>query len=104
MSLLHILNFVSVVSLKADASDAANLKLAGMLGRIPIPFPLEPENACGNWGLQCPLVSGNKYTLKVELPIQSSYPEMNVGVRMQLLGDDKKAIICTKFPAQIKKS
>lgn len=75
-----------------------------MLGSIPIPFPLEPANACGNWGLKCPLVAGTKYTMKVQVPIQESYPEVSVGVRMQLLDDNKKAIICTKFPAKIKKA
>lgn len=71
------------------------------MGPVPIPFPVKPEEACGNWGLTCPLVVGNKYQLKIQLPIKSSYPKVKVGVRLQVLDENKATTICTKFPAEI---
>ena len=78
------------------------MKINGILGGIPVPFPLKPAQACGNWGLTCPLVQGKKYTLRVEMPILDKYPKINVGVRLQLLAENSEKIVCTQFPAVIK--
>ena len=87
--------------ISAGAASSANIKVTGYLGPIPNNFPINPPEACGNWGLTCPLVSGNKYTLKLTLPIDKSYPGVPVTVKLQLLDNNSNNIICTKFPAKI---
>jgi len=74
-----------------------------LIGAVPIPFPINPDQACGHYGFDCPLKTGNKYTLTISLPVKNEYPKMKVGVRL-ILDDEKnkEKIVCTKFPAQIK--
>ena len=81
--------------------DSASIQLAGVIGVIKIPFPLKPAEACGNWGLKCPVEAGSRQTLQVSLPIQSSYPKIRVGVQLALV-TKKEKVICSQFPAQIK--
>lgn len=80
---------------------SATIQLAGVIGVVKIPFPLNPSEACGNWGLKCPAAAGSTQTLQVQLPIQKSYPKIKVGVMMQLVSGKEK-LICMSFPAQIK--
>ena len=84
----------------ADAATSATIKVTGYLAFIPHKFAIEPAEACGNWGLTCPLVPGKKYTLKLTLPIDSRYLALPVQAKLQLLHNNSN-IICTKFPARI---
>jgi hypothetical protein len=79
----------------------ANVKITGYVGGVPFPFPLNPQSACGNYGIDCPIKPGNKYDLSVTLPILKTYPPFKVKVKLQLRNADDKTIICLKFPAQI---
>lgn len=87
----------------ASQINSATIKLFGKLGPIPVPFKINPDNACGNWGMVCPASPGTTENLKISLPIQSYYKPMRVGVRLELW-DGKSKLICTQFPAKIVKA
>ena len=80
---------------------SAKVKLAGKLGPISVPFKIDPDEACGNYGLACPVKPGQPGSVKISLPIKSSYKPVKVGVRFELWNGDSK-LICTQFPAQLK--
>ena len=49
----------------------------GILGGIPVPFPVPQPDACDKQGLTCPLTKDVAYTFKTKLPIKSSYPAVS---------------------------
>ena len=83
-----------------SAIDSATIELYGAILFLNIPFPLHPQEACGNWGLKCPAPANTRHTLQVALPIQYSYPKIEVGVLMELVTETEK-LICSSFPVQI---
>lgn len=85
----------------ADNYTLGKLRLAGLIGNIPIPFPVRPDVACDNWGLSCPLLQENRYSMQLQLLIRRAYPRIPLEVKMQLVSENSKKIICTKFPARI---
>nr|AKN58844.1 ecdysteroid-regulated 16 kDa protein [Procambarus clarkii] len=61
-----------------------NAKVTGILGKvIPIPFPINPENACIQSGLTCPLQANQKKYLHSDTPsfefLSISVSECEVG-------------------------
>ncbi|KAK2608657.1 hypothetical protein QQS21_002768 [Conoideocrella luteorostrata] len=89
--------FVSVA-----AFESASVRLSGIVDILKVPFPLSPPDACGKWGLRCPSSSGSQQTLKIEIPIEASYPKTKIGVELQLVTDKDEMLICTAFPVEIK--
>lgn len=83
--------------------ESAIIKLYGKLGPVQVPFNLKPDEACGNWGMVCPVSAGQATQLVITLPIQSYYKPMNVGVRLELWSGKSK-LICRQFPAKLVKS
>lgn len=83
-----------------DQVDSAVIKLYGKLGPVQVPFSLKPEQACGNWGMTCPIAAGQQAQLVISLPIQSSWKPVKVGVKFELW-NDKTKLICTQFPAKL---
>ncbi|OAA45076.1 Npc2-like protein [Metarhizium rileyi] len=82
--------------------QSAKVQLTASIGILKIDFPLNPAEACGNWGLKCPAQAGSRQTLKVELPIDGSYPKIEVGVTLQLITDKGEKLLCKSFPVKIK--
>ncbi|KHN98742.1 Npc2-like protein [Metarhizium album ARSEF 1941] len=81
--------------------QSAKIDASASVGIIQLDFPLEPAEACGNWGLQCPAQAGSRQTLKVEIPVQSSYPKIKVGVKLRLIAQTGETLICKSFPVRI---
>ncbi|EFY93160.1 hypothetical protein J3459_011823 [Metarhizium acridum] len=79
----------------------ATIKLSASVGIIDIDFPLKPAEACGHWGLKCPAEAGSRQTLKVEVPVESSYPKIGVEVKLQLVSHKGDKLICKLFPVEI---
>ena len=94
---LHYSNFLCL----DVASKSAKVKVHGKIGGIPIPFPVSPSEACGNWGIQCPIEVEKLYELKLSLPILTTYPKIKAVVKMELSDDQNKDFFCQQFPIRI---
>ena len=82
-------------------SKSARVEIYGKILLLNLLFPLEYPDACTNWGLKCPIEVGSHQLLQINLPIQSYYPRLPVGVEMKLLNEDDAEILCVKFAAKI---
>ncbi|OWT43136.1 Npc2-like protein [Pochonia chlamydosporia 170] len=82
--------------------ESAEIKITASVGIASLNFPLSPAEACGNWGLKCPAPAGSPQALMVEVPIDSSYPKIKVGVELQLVTSQGEKLICKSFPVEIK--
>jgi len=77
------------------------VKVAGKLNTLPVPFHVNPDNACGNYGFDCPLESDKPYKFKLTLPILRTYPKINVDVFLRLVDETGGIIGCVELPARI---
>lgn len=77
------------------------MKVAGKLNTLPIPFLVNPDNACGNYGFDCPLEADKTYKFKLTLPILRSYPKVNVDVFLKLVDGKGQILGCVELPAHI---
>lgn len=71
------------------------------MSTLPVPFHVNPDNACGNYGLDCPLEAGKPYKFKMTLPILRTYPKINVDVFLRLVDEKGDIISCIDMPARI---
>lgn len=77
------------------------MKVTGKLNHLPVPFHVNPDNACGNYGFSCPLEEGKPYKFKLSLPILRTYPKIHVDVFLRLVDEKGVVIACAEMPAQI---
>lgn len=77
------------------------MKVTGKLNRLPVPFHVNPDLACGNYGFDCPLEAGKPYKFKMTLPILRSYPKISVDVFLRLLDEKGELVGCIELPAKI---
>ena len=77
------------------------LKVYGILGGVPIPFPLPNPNACSDHGLTCPLKSEVPVELTITLPVKSEYPSVTVVAEFELEDQDSNNVFCFKIPVKI---
>lgn len=82
--------------------NSAKIKITGKLGPIPVPFKISPDEACDNYGLVCPVRATQAGFVQISLPIKSEYKPVKVTVQFELL-DGKDKLVCTSFPAALKK-
>lgn len=69
---------------------------------MPVPFNINPDKACGNYGFDCPLKAGESYKFHLSLPILRTYPKINVDVIMKLVDENNSPIVCVEIPAIIR--
>lgn len=77
------------------------VKVIGKLNALPVPFFVKPDDACGNYGFDCPLEEGKPYKFKLTLPILRTYPKINVDVFLRLIDEKGDIIACVELPAKI---
>lgn len=75
--------------------------MAGWLSKLPVPFIVNPDLACGNYGFQCPLEPGKTYKFALTLPILRTYPKSNVNIFVRLVNEKDNVIGCIELPAWI---
>ncbi|KAF7254917.1 hypothetical protein EG68_08587 [Paragonimus skrjabini miyazakii] len=81
--------------------DRGKVVVHGVIGTIPIPFPLDDADLCRFTQPTCPLEpSGQEYTYSYSLPIKDTYPSIRLDVKWQLQ-DGNEDIICALIPVQI---
>jgi len=82
-------------------AEQVKVKLAGKLSHLPVPFFIKPDNACGNYGFDCPLEPNKAYKFRLSLPILRTYPKRNVDVLLRLLDESDNEIVCVEIPVRI---
>ncbi|KAG9510213.1 Pre-mRNA-processing factor 17, partial [Fragariocoptes setiger] len=81
-----------------DGIDSVAIRVAGKIGFAVLPFHLPgPQEACGNYGFNCPLKAGTNYTFTLSLPISQVYPKLNVDnmhrpVTLMIVGSRKRSM------------
>lgn len=81
--------------------EQVKVKVAGKLNALPVPFHVNPDNACGNYGFNCPLDAGKPYKFQLTLPILRTYPKINVDVFVRLVDEKGDILACVEMPARI---
>lgn len=95
-------SLTNLIFLHTDyAATSVTTKIIGEVVGVPMPFPINPKEACGNYGLNCPLTVSGKSQFKLELPIKSAYPSVSVTVTIKLVDDSNTNLVCLQFNAQI---
>lgn len=74
----------------------------GKLNALPIPFQVNPDKACGNYGFDCPLEADKDYKFKLTMPILRSYPRVNVDVNLRLIDEKNEIVGCIDIPTVIR--
>lgn len=84
-----------------ETISSAKINVKGRIGKADMPFAIHPEDACGIYGLVCPLEAGKEQTFRLSMPIKRVYPPLKVDVLIRLLDQNKKSIVCADIPAKI---
>ena len=85
----------------AGQHSLGKIRIHGIIADFPVPFPVRPDNACGNWGMSCPLQEGNQHSLELQMPVRRAYPRIPLTVEMKLVSETDETLFCTQFPARI---
>ncbi|CAF0905105.1 unnamed protein product [Adineta ricciae] len=84
-----------------EASKSATVTLHGIIGGIPVPFPIPDSNAC-NLGVKCPVAQSDVNVGSFSVPVLQSYPSLSLYVKIEVIADDQKQdYVCLQFPATI---
>ena len=79
------------------------LWIIGVIGGVPIPFPLPDPDAC-KLNVKCPVAQGDTDIGKLSLSVLSSYPSISLYVKIEIQDDSKHDFACLEFPATITSS
>ena len=82
-------------------ASSVKVKVIGEIAGVPIPFGIEPDEACEEYGLDCPLALNETSKFDLSLPIMESYPPIRVKINIKLIDETDTAVACIKFPAKI---
>lgn len=102
MSLAQLL-IVRQIHREVERFEQAHVKIFGVLGPVKLPFNIQPSNACGNYGFNCPVEARTQESLNISLPVLNSYPSLSLKVELSLLNENHSPILCVRFPARISK-
>ena len=77
------------------------------LGKLKVEIYNEFDNyfqffsdAC-KWGVSCPVKSGSSQELKLAVPVSTSYPKIQLTVRVAVTDASSAFLFCKEFPVQI---
>ncbi|PAA85750.1 hypothetical protein BOX15_Mlig024849g1 [Macrostomum lignano] len=91
----------SITFQSSEASTAVKSVVHGILGGIPVPFPLPDSNACNTMSPKCPLATGSQYVYTNQLEVLQSYPSLAVLVKWELIDPNSKDLVCFEIPVRI---
>ncbi|XP_032798050.1 NPC intracellular cholesterol transporter 2 homolog a [Daphnia magna] len=92
---------LTVVFTSLEDTDKTKASVHGIIGGVPLPFPLPQTDACQNSGLDCPLSNGKNYTYTATIPISTAYPKIKVLVKWELQEAHGKDLFCVEIPSAI---
>lgn len=87
-----------------DNTTKLTAKVTAFLGFLPIPYPIDESvsNVCDNLldGAYCPLDKTEDVTYRFLLPLDDSYPEIQVKVQVAVEDQSREIVSC--FAVNIK--
>ncbi|CAF1315425.1 unnamed protein product [Adineta ricciae] len=84
-----------------SASKSLSVSIHGVIGGIPVPFPLPDPDAC-KMQVKCPVNANDVNTAVMTLPVLQSYPSLSLYVKLELKANDTgNDYACLQFPATI---
>lgn len=92
---------VTIQFTSKEVVTKATTVVHGIIGGVPIPFPLPHTDACKDCGLTCPLAASKDYEFHQELEVKPEYPALKLVVKWEIQDQSKKDIVCIEVPAQI---
>ncbi|XP_067027597.1 NPC intracellular cholesterol transporter 2-like [Acropora muricata] len=92
---------VEVIFKPREAVTSSKFVVHGIIGGLPVPFPLSKPNGCKEHGIECPMKPNKEYTFKATLPVKKAYPDMRLIVKCELLDQNGNSIFCWELPVQI---
>ncbi|XP_053399245.1 NPC intracellular cholesterol transporter 2-like [Mercenaria mercenaria] len=78
----------------------AHNHLHGGLGFLQVPFPLNPENACGK-NVPCPIEAGKTYLYNNTMTCPDFAPSLRVAAKWEIKDENQKDIFCFATALQI---
>lgn len=95
-------NNLTTFQISGAPFKVAKVDVVGTFAHISRPFKVIPDDACGNYGFDCPVGVNEDKTLKLTLPVKKFYPSgLQVQVVFKLLDENTRNIFCITFPAKI---
>nr|QWT69286.1 Niemann-Pick type C2-1 protein [Neoseiulus barkeri] len=83
--------------------DANNVivKAYGIIGGVPLPYPLNNNNACQNSGITCPVKAGTPITYSQSFKVEKFYPALSLNVKWTLVNANGEELLCVMIPVKI---
>ena len=86
-------NVTMTINFKANTEQASlKAKVCGKIGPACVPFPLPKPDVCES--IECPVPADSTNSYSITLPIQYSFPTMNVLGRINLVNENKVDFLC----------
>ncbi|XP_076463480.1 NPC intracellular cholesterol transporter 2-like [Babylonia areolata] len=73
----------------------------GILGGIPIHFPLPNPNVCQDCNVTCPVKSGESYVYTPNIDVKTEYPSVRLVVKWEVKDNNNADVFCFDVPAEI---
>ncbi|XP_067138069.1 NPC intracellular cholesterol transporter 2-like [Centruroides vittatus] len=83
-----------------DSKDL-KVRIYGVIGGVPLPFPGPQGSACEGSGIACPLKKDEVYTYRNSIDVKDSYPRIPVTVKYTLLDENSNQVVCVEIPSKI---
>ena len=59
-----------------ESVTKATTVVHGVVGGIPVPFPVDNPDACKDCGMTCPAASGSAVAYHSDIQVKTSYPKV----------------------------
>ncbi|XP_022332487.2 NPC intracellular cholesterol transporter 2-like [Crassostrea virginica] len=79
---------------KVDSEKYTSV-LHGIIGGVPVPFPLNQGLISG------PIKANSKIVYKNSLKVEQSYPKISLIAKLEIRDENNKDLVCFVWPAQI---
>ncbi|KAM7155883.1 NPC intracellular cholesterol transporter 2 isoform 1-T2 [Molossus nigricans] len=92
----------SVNATFTSISDSKGSKAVvhGIVMGVPVAFAIPEPDGCKS-GVKCPIEKGQTYNYVAKLPVQKSYPSIQLVVKWELRDDNDQGLFCWELPVQI---
>lgn len=84
-----------------EVTNSLTSVVHGIIGGVPIKFPLGNPNACVSCNITCPVQKDKQYTYAPVIHVLDSYPGIGLIVKWELVDGKKSDFICIKIPVVI---
>ncbi|XP_018495822.1 NPC intracellular cholesterol transporter 2 homolog a [Galendromus occidentalis] len=83
--------------------DAASVtvKAFGIIGGIPLPYPLNNSDACKDSGITCPVKAETGVAYTQSFKVEKFYPSIGLNVKWTLVNESGKQLLCVMIPVKI---